>query len=296
MPKPSSSNPWIPGLKDQVFFSQLTAHLQGERVRNEESTVNGLTICKYTIDKDEAGKPNQPFGFWIAARPNHDGSATYQAFGFLSLAPETEKSWEDSEKTARAVARSWHMEHYTFSHFDKPSRFARKTAVYGLDESRALRPVQGGTRWTLAYGPPIANPSASSRVLPAGDEWDQVCSEVEAGCETFHQIAALCHDPSFEGFFDNARRSIETSRAEARRLATMGQKLSAIVHPTDAIAASTEGTRNRLESIRLEVLDSVQMLSETQLKMPEVYPSIVTESLARDLEATYAEVTAQLTS
>ena len=284
MPNAKKRRPrMIPGEKDQFLFSELIVRLD----LGDLGIIDTLDMMVYIgmIDQDADGQPTQPYGFTLAIRPNGT-KRDHRSLIVVNDWADDEGSYEDSERKAKHLARSWHLEHYTFSHYEKTGgRFSKQIAVYTLDGARAIQPQPNGSRWKLVAGPRIAVPASGSAVLPSQDEWDTACNQIEAACESFHKLAALCFEPGFEGYFDGTRSGVETARSEARRLALMGQQLSAVDEPTEGISAVLDETRDRLSELRIEVLAAVEMLAQSQLKMPDAFGSAALETTDGELAA-----------
>lgn len=199
-----------------------------------------------------------------------------------------ESTYDESERYARALANGWRIEVYTFDRWENfPKKHwwsrSKQKAVYRFTKAYNLVAQPGEHRWQLAIGGQTEIGAGGRNVLPNRDSWDTACAEVEAAADSFHRIVDLFPEEVYQGRFDGPKKAVEVSRAEARRVAALGQQLEGIEDPGQNLDETIEQTRGQLEALRIQVLEAVRLVSEVQLDLPEIFPSIVREAGQEDL-------------
>lgn len=270
----------MPGVTEQAFMSNVKARLVG--------TITGDRLIDEPTYADMVvpATDDYPAELHFAVRVS-DG--THAGLARLHCWIEGEKTFEESGRYARALARDWHYAVYVFTGYEKTRRLCSPRAVYTFRQSYALRAQPGTHRWTLTAGSKISQPSRTE-VLATQDSWDQDCSEIETACEAFYRIAALLPPNTIQGLLDGPKRAVAGFKQEAARLAAIGQQLDTLVELTPELVDMRTATADRLEAVRLGVLKAVQMASEIQLDVPDAMPDQHVIDGAADLVALNASI------
>lgn len=184
---------------------------------------------------------------------------------------QDEPTYAESERYAKAIARRWHIERYEFDHYDKDTarrwrRLGPGKPVYRFVHAYALEAVANTHRWTLRRGVEIALPGSASQVEASADRFDVACGTVEEAVEAFHRIANLATgDAWLTEHLAGPRRAMEAARAEARRLAALGQHLDSLSTPSDAISAREEEVLETLKGLHASVVEAIAYASDIHL-------------------------------
>lgn len=260
--------PRQPGLIESRYFPSFYAHTEGGGLDPSVVDLHAVytnPTCIPTLLQDKDGL----FGMQVAVR-NADGALRQP--DVICDWIHGEKTYAESERYAKALARAWHLEVFVFDRFEKAKRWYQdSTAVYRFLCARALEPSAGTHRWHLKRGAEIVVPVSANAVAAKEDRWDDVCHRIEEAVETFHRIAALADgDDWLQHNFSGPRKAIEATRAEARRLGALGQQLDGLANPSDAVVAQESRVLNELHGLLGAVQEAIAYLSEVHLTRPGI--------------------------
>jgi hypothetical protein len=270
-----------PGLS-YGLIPEITAQLEG-------GTLDGTRFQgKGVLDTGNVIVNTDPATIRVAVRTCDQQSAW---FPYVQNWPYEEKTYEESERYARALARSWHLEEYAFVGWHKPGRLRFRVATYRFVRARAIVTYADDKRWTLHVGTEIAILTGGDVGLQAKlDQWDRAYRTIEDACAAFHHIVELFGDTPIADAVDGPRAAVESNRQEAKLLAKLGQETSSVDDPNHSLANVIDDIAEQLEVRRKNVVAAVRLISEVHLRAVAAAPNVLRSEGLQELCALHTGI------
>jgi hypothetical protein len=154
----------------------------------------------------------------------------------------------------------------------------RLNPVYKFEGAKRLRAYRDERGWQLTTDQTMAlvDPTASSPT--STDVWQRQLQAVENACAAFHRIVDSAADDWMRKRLMEAGADLDSAKAKARQLATLGQSLD-LAGAQDGDDGTRAEALDQLATLRQSTLRAVQLATQAMLNRPDEVDAEFNDSL-----------------